>query len=183
MQDATDKDIQKFASFYRDNDFQLTQPQEVTHPSSKIGTAEIETRCGERLVTFHLSVKGEEKNLDTPEGEFLRSTLAVHCIDGEEEHLLTHPESTIRVTITTVGIDRLLQLDNLALPTKKEIESDLGSSITTPNPMREWRQLGTVEDGLVLQLGFKHTSRAKVGDDHDVYCYVLDKAFIAQRHG
>jgi hypothetical protein len=185
VQDATDQDIQKFASLYMNNDFRLTQLQEGTHPSGNIGTVDIETQCGERLVTFHLSVKGEEKIMDTPEGEFLRSTLAVHCIDGEEEHLLIHPESKIRVTITTVGIDRLLQVDNLALPTMKEIESDIGSSITTPNELssREWRQLGTVEDGLVMQLGFKCSSRAMVGDDHDVYCYVLDKAFIAQRHG
>jgi hypothetical protein len=45
--------------------------------------------------------------METPEGEFLRSTLIVHCKDGEKVRLI-HPESTIRVTITTMGIDRIL---------------------------------------------------------------------------
>jgi hypothetical protein len=184
VQDSTDHDIQKFALLYVNDGLLLTKPKEFTNPSGHIV---IETQSVDRSVTFHLFAKGEEKGkiVDTPEGEFLRSTLTIHCIDGEEGHLLIHPESKVRVTITTSGIDRLLQVDNLALPTIKESESEVGASITTPKEIsssREWRQLGAVDDGLVLQLGFKRSSRAVVSEDHDLCCYVIDKAFIAQRH-
>ena len=184
--DSTDEDIQKFASLYMSDVIEIlshaAKEGGTPHGPRSIATVRIGTQAGDRATTFHLSVKGDKKVMATPQGDFLRSALAVNCIDGDEEHLLIHPESKVSVVLNAASAS--LEIGNLHLPTIRELESDIGVSIAAPSELssREWRQLGALEDDAILQLGFKRSSKAIVGEDHDLCCYILDKAFLVQRH-
>lgn len=100
--------------------------------------------------------------METDYGTFQRRSLD---IKGPSKEGLPMNQSKVVALVTFMnGVSTVLRHENIGLTTNKMTS-------------REWRQLGSLEIGLVLQLGFKYLSTCENG----ILYYHLDKAFLSQQ--
>jgi len=168
--DAQDEAVHKFGLLHASLGVDLMIPPEGTrsiHRSEK-NFAPKSDQVMELLFEFeslktqiNLSFRNHDgTTMETDRGTFTRRRLIVHETSPESPPI--HPLSSVNVSISVnQGPSHVLRIESIDLPT---------SMISS----REWRQLGSLEMGLVLQLGFKGRSDG----DNKVGAYRLDKAFL-----
>eukprot|EP00540_Astrosyne_radiata_P023141 CAMPEP_0116840196 /NCGR_PEP_ID=MMETSP0418-20121206/10198_1 /TAXON_ID=1158023 /ORGANISM="Astrosyne radiata, Strain 13vi08-1A" /LENGTH=208 /DNA_ID=CAMNT_0004470411 /DNA_START=256 /DNA_END=882 /DNA_ORIENTATION=- len=143
---------------------------------------ELSNPAGTAIVNFHLLFVEEDGTAtETPEGLFLRQKLTVESGDGHSEWIGCTSKATARVPVAAGSTT--LVLENVELPAV-EVSEDVGQKVESQNkglPSRQWRQLGSVEKGLALQIGFKLAETGVVGKGGNLCCYYLDKAFFSTR--
>ena len=138
---------------------------------------EMEAASDNSPLWFRLSFV-DEGTTTTSEGTlFRRRKLGVRSVDaGPKVAACVALASPATATVPIVGstLRTKLELDSIGLV---QSESETGAR------RREWRQVGSTDSGLVLQLGFKlsQTESAEGIEGESPVCCVLDKAFLSDR--
>jgi len=120
---------------------------------------------------FQMSPIGEETIIQTPRGPFRRTRLQIDSSVGPTENVLVPSKVKLEATILFQG----------HRPGSKTLESEIILSHTNTEKTREkknqleWKQLGSLEENLVLQLAFEYFSTI-----NDPRHYRVVQAFLSQ---
>ena len=123
---------------------------------------------------FKLIPHSSSSRVDSPGGAgvFRRTKFKVTLLDGSPNasSLIVPPNAKVNARIFYQGsenISTILKLESIGLPT---MQADVKSK-------KEWRQLGSLDDNLVVQLGFK---LGDLEEDNDTPQWTLSQAFVSQ---
>lgn len=182
ISDANDELLHHWGLIHFSNPvFPTPKPQRRGQPDSdNVESIRLELECNDAAVQVAKLCLAEDKGReeDTSHGTFLRRKLEV--IECPPQCL--HPNAACGLTINFENrVQKQLRCANLKLAAPDLEMAVVGESLVVPEsiPLREWRQLGLVEQGLVVQLGFRRQTVGTVANDGSPCCYQVDKGFIS----
>ena len=198
--DAKDEDLKRISEVYSGDivedvigDAEMHSTDHISHPIEEIVVSVASDMSSETVDIFMLksNENGGGIGVPTEYGLFTRIGLNVLRVDGENKEWPIPPNAKVVTKVMFKGPychSKSFTCEDVCLPSydfmpdKKE-----DSGVPKSLPSREWRQLGSLQERLVLQLGFKRLSHFPVREMSDsdgtpskVACYELDRAFLSK---
>ncbi len=188
VRDATDKDLRLISTIYDEailsseaaaNDVLArlntkpksevnTKPHVLKHASIYIADGSDHRRDESFEEMYHLTLGDEYVIIQTPKGPFKRNKLCINQIGNS----IPFPSSSQTSSIT---IKAEITFEDIVGVTKFVDELNLSQQSNDESKKIQWTQMGKLDGGLVLQMGFKQIDGGHVN-------FSMVQAFLANPH-
>ena len=134
-----------------------------------------ENKIENKTFEYILNPAGASTSIETNRGPYQRTKLSISKLD--EDHTVIHQNCRIEITIKfeqDIPHKVLLKCEDINLPSTEDIDK------INSLPSVEWRQFGSINEKIVVQIGFRKTEHDVIRHGSKYACYKIHTGFLSR---